>query len=329
MKPEIHAEFAALIPPLTAEEYMQLEANLVKEGCRDPLVVWNGVLLDGHNRLRICTKHNIPYALAERECADRDDAKKYIILNQFGRRNLSVGDRSLLALQLEPIFVEQAKKNQAQSPGRGKKVASNDATFSAAKASREIARVAGVSSSTIERTKHIQTHGSPDHIRRIKTGGIGNSVYAVYNELREENQGTGVTDAPIPQSPSPQAASEPAPASDADNADDTDAATDEDTPLDEAAEAPPEEPKPAVNDLERIKRYVQDLKNPNIDRSFTPEMLVMEYEAFTERFVRSMSTFRGEPYAGLYPSLPEEARERLHALNAAMIRAIQQINKIV
>ena len=35
-------EFRALIQPLTAEELAQLEASLLAEGCRDPLVVWAG-----------------------------------------------------------------------------------------------------------------------------------------------------------------------------------------------------------------------------------------------------------------------------------------------
>jgi len=60
LKPKIDAEFASLIPPLSADEYMQLEANLIVEGCRDPLVVWGEILIDGHNRLQICTKHNMP-----------------------------------------------------------------------------------------------------------------------------------------------------------------------------------------------------------------------------------------------------------------------------
>ena len=60
----IDAEFKSLIPPLSSEERSQLEENLLKEGCRDPLVVWreNNILLDGHNRFEICTHHNIHFS---------------------------------------------------------------------------------------------------------------------------------------------------------------------------------------------------------------------------------------------------------------------------
>jgi hypothetical protein len=59
--PKVDQEFAALIAPLSSDEYQQLEANLIAHGCRDALVVWRGLLLDGHNRLQICNRHGIAY----------------------------------------------------------------------------------------------------------------------------------------------------------------------------------------------------------------------------------------------------------------------------
>ena len=56
--PRVDAEFMALIPPLTADEKALLEESLVREGCRDALVVWKAknILLDGHTRLDICQR---------------------------------------------------------------------------------------------------------------------------------------------------------------------------------------------------------------------------------------------------------------------------------
>ena len=87
----IDAEFKALIPPLSTEERQQLETNLLTEGCRDPIVIWGGqgILLDGHNRLEICQKQSIHYETNELFLPDRDAARRWIINNQFGRRNLS------------------------------------------------------------------------------------------------------------------------------------------------------------------------------------------------------------------------------------------------
>ncbi len=55
----IDSEFAALIPPLTDDEFNRLEQSILAEGCRDALVLWGNILIDGHNRYRICTKHRL------------------------------------------------------------------------------------------------------------------------------------------------------------------------------------------------------------------------------------------------------------------------------
>jgi len=58
---KVDPEFQQLIPPLSADERDLLEKNIIQDGCRDPLVVWDGILLDGHNRLEICKAHDIPF----------------------------------------------------------------------------------------------------------------------------------------------------------------------------------------------------------------------------------------------------------------------------
>ena len=95
-KMKINPTFRALIPPLAPEELAQLEANIINDGCRDPLVVWNGTLIDGHNRYAICEKHGIKFETVEMEFADEDAAMDWMDANQLGRRNLTPDQRSLL-----------------------------------------------------------------------------------------------------------------------------------------------------------------------------------------------------------------------------------------
>ena len=85
----IDLEFKNLIRPLRREEYRQLELNLVMEGCREDLIVWNGTIVDGHNRYEICNKMHIPYGIQEVDFPDRDAAIAWICANQLGRRNIS------------------------------------------------------------------------------------------------------------------------------------------------------------------------------------------------------------------------------------------------
>ena len=96
--PKVDPEFAALIAPLSAEEHQQLEANLLAEGCRDPLATWRGTLLDGHNRMAICNRHGLAYETTEIELPDRESAKLWIEENQIGCRNRSRLLRCQIAL---------------------------------------------------------------------------------------------------------------------------------------------------------------------------------------------------------------------------------------
>jgi phage N-6-adenine-methyltransferase len=88
---QIHPDLQSLIPPLTLEEYAQLEANLLAEGCVDPLIVWQETetVLDGHNRLAICEEHDLEYLIYRMSLPDLDAAKAWIIAHQLGRRNLT------------------------------------------------------------------------------------------------------------------------------------------------------------------------------------------------------------------------------------------------
>ena len=97
---QINEKFKSLIPPLTPDEYRQLEENILSDGIRDPLVLWGDTLIDGHNRYEIAQKHGLTFQTVEREFDSEGAAQRWVILNQFGRRNLSAYDRSVLALKL-------------------------------------------------------------------------------------------------------------------------------------------------------------------------------------------------------------------------------------
>ncbi len=93
-KIKILKELKDFIVPLDKKEYLQLETNLLSEGCREKLIVWeksagNLILVDGHNRFRICNKHEIPFEIENRFFENIDDVKKWMLHNQLGRRNLN------------------------------------------------------------------------------------------------------------------------------------------------------------------------------------------------------------------------------------------------
>lgn len=169
----VDKEFESLIPPLTAEEFQQLEENCLRDGIRDALIVWgqdgNDILIDGHNRFRIVGKHpTIQFNIKRMQFADRDEAKRWIILNQFGRRNLSAYDRSILALKLKPMIAGKAKeKEQERKTTYQKSEKSNMATVNTTK---ELAKVAGVSHDTIHKVEAIQNSGNQQLIDDVREG---------------------------------------------------------------------------------------------------------------------------------------------------------------
>lgn len=93
---KIDEEFKKLIPPLSPDECKQLEENLLQDGCREPLCVWNKTILDGHNRYDICTRNQIPFKIVHIFLRSREEAIVWICANQLGRRNITDESRRYL-----------------------------------------------------------------------------------------------------------------------------------------------------------------------------------------------------------------------------------------
>lgn len=110
----IDKEFQSLIPPLTAEEYVGLEKSILEEGCRDALVLWRDILVDGHNRYEICTAHNIPFKTVKKDFASREDVKLWMIGNQLARRNINNYARTTLECLSDEIQAKQNERKQKQ-----------------------------------------------------------------------------------------------------------------------------------------------------------------------------------------------------------------------
>ena len=98
MELRIDPEFEGKIPPLTTEEFQQLENNILADGVViNPIIVWDGVIVDGHNRYRIVSKYpEIKFSTCEKTFADRYEAIAWICKNQLGRRNLTKEQKKYL-----------------------------------------------------------------------------------------------------------------------------------------------------------------------------------------------------------------------------------------
>ncbi len=118
----IDEEFRSLIPPLTEAEYKILEESVLKEGCREPLTIWNNVILDGHHRYKICTEHNIPFKTQEIELSSREEAKVWIINNQLGRRNIPDFVKFELVYKKKKILLEMGREKMEEAGKMGREI---------------------------------------------------------------------------------------------------------------------------------------------------------------------------------------------------------------
>lgn len=113
----IDQEFRKWLMPLRADEYELLEQSIIKEGCREALVVWGDILVDGHNRYSICTKHGVDFTTVHVNFSGRDEALDWIVRNQLSRRNVTSEQRDYLMGKLYKENKRNVGENRYTSKG--------------------------------------------------------------------------------------------------------------------------------------------------------------------------------------------------------------------
>ena len=182
---KILQELESLIPPLSNEEFKQLERNILEEGIREPLITWNGILIDGHNRYRIAQEHDINYETLEKEFENINRVKEWMINNQFGRRNLIAYQRSILGIQLEDIYKEIAKENQIRKSDFVPQIV-GEQNKKENETDYKIGKIANVSHETIRKVKKIEATATPEIKEKLNTGTM--SINEAYKEIKKEEK---------------------------------------------------------------------------------------------------------------------------------------------
>ena len=152
---KVDAEFQSKIPPLTEDEFRQLEQNILDDGeVHTPIVVWNGTIVDGHNRWKIIQNHpEIPYKIKEMNFADKWEAFDWMYKNQLGRRNLTDEQRTYMRGKLY-----EARKNtvggQLGNDNATKRSAQNEHIDIRKRTAEQIAEELGIGKDTVKRAEH-------------------------------------------------------------------------------------------------------------------------------------------------------------------------------
>ena len=153
----IDPEFESKIPPLTEEEYRQLEENILQDGVvLNPLIVWNGCIVDGHNRFRIIQAHpEIQYTVFEKEFPDRYAAIAWICCNQLGRRNLTPQQKKyLIGQRYEAEKQAESFRGNQYTLANESGCAQNGHNQKSERTCERIARENNVSKNSVRRAEH-------------------------------------------------------------------------------------------------------------------------------------------------------------------------------
>lgn len=168
--------------------------------CQDygvaPEEITKNIIVDGHNRYKICKQHKIPYQTKEISFIDKDDAKIWIIENQFARRNLSQVQRIDLAFKLEKVIADIEKQKRKDTEGRPKKtevinnfsledVPIQKIDVEKTTTNRELGKVAGVSESQIKKYRKVKNKASKETLKKIEDGEL--TIGAAYHQIERED----------------------------------------------------------------------------------------------------------------------------------------------
>ena len=186
----INEELRSFIDPLTPVEYAALERSLLADGCRDALVLWRDVLIDGHNRYDICTKHGIEFRTVNNDKFDSlEDVMLWVIDNNLARRSVSDFQRGMLALRKKEIVAARAAQRAAEAPPeQAASEPADDASDPPWSTREDVAKAARVSANTLSQIERIRKTAAPELVDAVRSGTISVSAAASVASLPPEAQ---------------------------------------------------------------------------------------------------------------------------------------------
>lgn len=184
----IDSEFNGIMPVLTKDELEELENSLLKDGYKGaPIIVWEDIIIDGHNRYLLCKKHNIPFEVQKMEFENREEVIQWMIRAQLGRRNLNSAQRIALVKKFRPIYEKQAKENQGTRTDLVVNLPQSKKE-DMGRTSEKLALIAGVSDKTYRMGEKVLNSDNKELKEEMLSG--EKSVSAAHKELqRLEREG--------------------------------------------------------------------------------------------------------------------------------------------
>ncbi len=188
--PTVLSEMAELLPPLSGEQLAALEADLLENGCYAPVIVNEDmVIVDGHNRQKLCQQHGIPYEMAVFSFVDLLEAKQWALDTQKGRRNLDKWELGKIALKLKPDIEARAKANMSAGGQAYRPSEEGSATLPnlpPVDTRKELADAVGLGERTMGKVMQIGEHAPPAVKEALDSGDLSiNQGYNITRQVRD------------------------------------------------------------------------------------------------------------------------------------------------
>lgn len=185
---EVKEEFKNLIPALSVEEYAQLEANILEEGIREPIITWNGFIIDGHNRFSIAQRFDLEYKTTSKHFSNENLVKIWMLDNQFGKRNLTDAQRYLNRNEKRKLLKAQGVEKYKKTVGRPSKesLSTIDNDLPKHNTRKEIADELGWSTGKVAMADVVFKKATPEVIEKVNKSEV--SINAAYKEIKAAEQ---------------------------------------------------------------------------------------------------------------------------------------------
>ncbi len=190
---KIDIELENLLPKLEEEKYNLLEEDIKKNGCINPIIIWNDLVVDGHHRYRICRANNIEFKTKEMQFENKQEAMIWAWTTQKARRNIDDGALFKIAKAFKPYYEKKAKENKviaAENTNtvfiKCEKPLEEKQKIEPVNTTKELANMAGTSQSTMNKVIQVQKHAPQPIQKAVENNVISiNKGYEITKKIKE------------------------------------------------------------------------------------------------------------------------------------------------
>ena len=185
-------DYANLFPMLDAAGQDALRADIQQHGVHEPVIVFDGRILDGRNRYMAAHDLGLDFPVADFDGTDAE-ALAYVLSTNLHRRHLTESQRAAVAAKLANMTKADAGRMGAEAQG---KATANLPEPSHPVSNSQAADMLNVSERSVRTAKTVIEQGAPELVAAVESGAVSVSAAAAVSELPKDEQAATVAEGP-------------------------------------------------------------------------------------------------------------------------------------